>query len=294
MKKIGFIGLGKMGSPMARNLYQAGHEVAVYNRDPEKAAVLQEQGVLVAQSMQEVVYKKDVVITMLSDDVAVQEVIAGEDGVLDYIESPTVLVDMSTVSPDTSLLIAEMAREMGIDMVDAPVSGSVNAAESGNLLILTGGHPETFATLQDVFSVLGKESYYFGENGSGCRAKLVINLMLGMAMQGISEALVLAEKFGLDRSRIIDMMQQSAVASPFLGFKRHSLINEEFPAAFALKHMHKDLGLILEQARKNGSVLPATSAAYQTHMATMNQGKGNEDMASIFAELLYQSGVKNS
>lgn len=292
MKRIGFIGLGNMGSPMARNLYQAGHEVVVYNRTSDAALLLQEQGIPVVSSIADVVRGKDIVITMLANDEAVKEVILGDEGVLDYLQDPTLLVDMSTVSPDTSKELAEIAREIGITMVDAPVSGSVNAAESGNLLILVGGNRSTFEELQEVFSVLGKESIYFGENGAGSRAKLVINLLLGMTMQGISESLVLAEKFGLDRSKVLDMMQQAAVASPFLGFKRHSLINEEFPAAFALKHMHKDLGLILEQARENGSVLPATAAAYQTHMAAMNHGKGDLDMAVIFTELLDQSNGK--
>ncbi len=290
MKKIGFIGLGKMGSPMARNLYQAGHEVMVYNRTPERALSLQEQGIQVAQSIEEVVKGKDVVITMLSNDEALKEILIADDGVLDFIEEPTLLVDMSTVSPETSIMIAEMAKEMGITMLDAPVSGSVNAAEGGNLLVLVGGESQAYENLKDIFSVLGKESYYFGLNGAGSRAKLVINLMLGMTMQGICESLILAEKFGLDRPQIIDMMQQSALASPFLGFKRHSLITENFPAAFALKHMHKDFGLILEEARKNGAVLPATSAAYQTHKSAINHDMGNQDMAVIFAELLQQSG----
>jgi len=290
MKKIGFIGLGKMGSPMARNLYQAGHEVIVYNRTPGPAQLLQEQGIQVAQRIEDVVKHKDVVITMLSNDEALEEIVLGEGGVLDYIEAPTRLVDMSTVSPDISITIANRAQEKGVTMLDAPVSGSVNAAESGNLLILVGGERQAFEELADVFAVLGKESYYFGSNGAGSRAKLVINLLLAMTMQGISESLILAEKFGLDRSQIIDMMQQSSLASPFLGFKRHSLITEDFPAAFALKHMYKDLGLILEEARKNGAVLPATSAAFQTHKAAMNHGMGDQDMAVIFAELLQQSG----
>lgn len=290
MKKIGFIGLGKMGSPMARNLYQAGHEVIVYNRTPGPAQLLQEQGIQVAQRIEDVVKHKDVVITMLSNDEALEEIVLGEGGVLDYIEAPTRLVDMSTVSPDISITIANRAQEKGVTMLDAPVSGSVNAAESGNLLILVGGERLAFEELADVFAVLGKESYYFGSNGAGSRAKLVINLLLAMTMQGISESLILAEKFGLDRSQIIDMMQQSSLASPFLGFKRHSLITEDFPAAFALKHMYKDLGLILEEARKNGAVLPATSAAFQTHKAAMNHGMGDQDMAVIFAELLQQSG----
>ncbi|WP_047154436.1 NAD(P)-dependent oxidoreductase [Aneurinibacillus tyrosinisolvens] len=292
-KKIAFIGMGNMGAPMALNLHKAGFEVTVYNRSAEKVLPLKEQGLHTVGSLQDAVMHKDVVITMLSNDAAVKEVITGDEGILDYIEAPTVLVDMSTVSPDTSGELAETAAQMGITMMDAPVSGSVNAAESGNLVILAGGKKEVFESLQDIFEVVGKASYYFGNNGSGSKAKLVINLLLGTTMQGISESLVLAEKFGLERTTVLDMMQQAAVASPFLGFKRNLLLEEQYPAAFSLKHMHKDLGLILGQAREIGSVLPATSAAYQSYSAAMNHNMADMDMAAVFAELLSQSGAKN-
>ncbi|MED4727720.1 NAD(P)-dependent oxidoreductase [Aneurinibacillus migulanus] len=291
-KRIGFIGLGNMGVPMALNLHKAGFYVTVYNRTYEKALPLQEHGLKVAQSLDDAVREKDIVITMLANDEAVEEIIAGDDGILDYIEAPTLLVDMSTVSPDTSCMLADTAKEMGITMLDAPVSGSVNSAETANLVILAGGPKEAFDTLQDVFQAMGKVSLYFGENGSGEKAKLVINLLLGMTMQGISESLVLAEKFGLDRNIVLDMIQQTTVATPFFGFKRELLAKEEYPAAFALKHMLKDFGLVLEQAHKNGSVLPATSAAYQSYASAANHGLKDMDMAAVFAELLHASGVK--
>ena len=293
-KRIGFIGLGNMGSPMAVNLHKAGFDVTVYNRTPDKAHALGEQGLRVAELLEDAVREKDVVITMLANDEAVEQMIVGDSSILDYIEAPTVLVDMSTISPDTSCMLANTAREMGITMVDAPVSGSTNAAESAGLVILYGGPRDIFDELADVFAAMGKASLYFGENGSGSKAKLVINLLLGMTMQGISESLVLAEKFGLERTTVLDMMQQAAVSSPFLGFKRPSLEKEDYPAAFALKHMHKDLGLVLEQARRNGSILPATAAAYQSYAAAMNHGMEEQDMAAVFAELLAQSGAQNT
>jgi 3-hydroxyisobutyrate dehydrogenase len=291
LKRIGFIGMGTMGTPMALNLLKAGFEVTVYNRSKDRLAALRDQGLTIADSLSEAVIGKEAVITMLSNDAAVKEVVTGDDGIMDYIEAPTVLVDMSTVSPETSTTLSEVAKEMGITMIDAPVSGSSNAAQGGSLVILGGGNQEVYESLKDVFAAMGKASYYFGESGSGSKAKLVINLMLGITMQGISEALVLAEKFFLDRATVVDMMQQAAVASPFLSFKKDLLLKEEFPVAFALKHMHKDLGLILEQARDNGSVLPATSAAYQSYTAAMNHQTEDVDMAAVFAELLQQSGV---
>ncbi|WP_027415085.1 NAD(P)-dependent oxidoreductase [Aneurinibacillus terranovensis] len=292
MKKVGFIGMGMMGAPMALNLHKAGFDVTVYNRSKERLQPLKEKGLTVAETLVDVVKEKDVVITMLSNDEAVKEVVTGDNGIIEYIEAPTILVDMSTVSPDTSIFLAGVAKEMGVTMIDAPVSGSSNAAENGTLVILGGGDKQVFESIGDVFRAMGKTTLYFGENGSGSKAKLVINLMLGITMQGISESLVLAEKFFLDRGLVLEMMQQAAVASPFLGFKKDSLLREEYPAAFALKHMHKDLGLILGQARENGSVLPATSAAYQSYTAAMNHQMEDMDMAAVFSELLQQSGVE--
>ncbi|MFT9848128.1 NAD(P)-dependent oxidoreductase [Aneurinibacillus sp. REN35] len=292
-KKIGFIGLGNMGVPMALNLHKAGHDVTVYNRTHEKALPLMEYGLNVAQELGDAIREKDVVITMLADDQAVEKMVVGDGGILDYIEAPTKLIDMSTISPDTSRMLAETASEFGITMLDAPVSGSVNAAESANLVLLVGGNKEAFDELQDVFQAMGKASFYFGENGSGESAKLVINLLLGMTMQGISESLVLAEKLGLDRGMIIEMMQQTAVATPLLGFKRELLLKESYPASFALKHMRKDFGLVLEQAHKTGSVLPAAAAAHQSYTSASNHGMQDMDMAAVFAELLHLSGIKN-
>lgn len=291
-KRIGFIGLGNMGVPMALNLHKAGHDVTVYNRTYEKALPLTEHGLTVAKELADAVREKDAVITMLADDQAVEQMIMGDGGILEYVEAPTKLIDMSTISPDTSRMLAETAAEFGITMLDAPVSGSVNAAESATLVLLVGGAKEAFEELQDVFQAMGKASFYFGENGSGENAKLVINLLLGMTMQGISESLVLAEKLGLERGMVIEMMQQTAVATPLLGFKRELLMKEEFPAAFALKHMRKDFGLVLEQAHKSGSVLPAAAAAHQTYTAAANHGMRDMDMSAVFAELLQLSGIK--
>jgi 3-hydroxyisobutyrate dehydrogenase-like beta-hydroxyacid dehydrogenase len=199
---------------------------------------------------------------------------------------------MSTVSPDTSLTLFEAMKQKHVTFIDAPVSGDSNAAKRASLVILAAGPKETVESLHELFSAMGKALYYFGENGNGSRAKLVINLMLGLTMQAIAEALVLAEKFSLDRGTILHMMQQTAVASPFLEFKKELLLKEEFPIAFALKHMQKDLGLILEQAQKTGGVLPATSAVFQTYTAARNHGMGDLDLSAVFQELLRQSGIE--
>ncbi|RAL22681.1 NAD(P)-dependent oxidoreductase [Thermoflavimicrobium daqui] len=291
MKKIGFIGIGAMGAPMALNLHNAGFDVTVFNRTKERIVTLKEKGISIGLDIAHTVQDKDIVITMLSNDEAVKQVVLGEKGVLKHIAPTTILVDMSTVSPDTSLTIATAMKQKGVSFIDAPVSGDSNAAKRAGLVVLGGGDLQVFESLQSVFSAIGKASYYFGENGSGSRAKLVINLLMGVTMQGISEALVLAEKFNLDRKTVLQMMKQTAVASPFIGFKEELLMAEKFPIAFALKHMHKDLELILEQARKTEaeSALPATMATHQSYTNALNSGFGEMDVSAVFKQLLMES-----
>jgi 3-hydroxyisobutyrate dehydrogenase len=290
-KRIGFIGAGTMGAPMAENLYRAGFPVTVYNRTRAKLTPLMEKGLATADDLAGAVADKDVIITMLSDDAAVKEVVLGDEGVLTHCRPGTVLIDMSTVSPDTAIEISQRSKENGVHTLDAPVSGSQNAAQSAQLVVLAGGDQHVFSEMSDVFAALAKASYYFGGPGSGAKAKLVVNLLLAVTMQGISEALVLAESFGLKREQILEMMQQTVLASPFLTFKRELLSRGEFPAAFALKHMHKDLGLITEQARTRQAILPATTSVQQTYTAALNHGRGEQDMAAVFAELLHQAGL---
>ncbi|WP_044642123.1 NAD(P)-dependent oxidoreductase [Risungbinella massiliensis] len=289
MRKIGFIGIGMMGEPMVLNLQNAGFHVTAYNRTKAKLTHLQSQGVHTTDCLEQAVRGKEIVILMLSDDRAVAEMWAKEDGIATYVTPGTICINMSTVSPDLTSQLAKQAEEKGIEWLDAPVSGSSNAAQSANLVILVGGKKEVYEQSKEVFQALGKASYYFGAAASGAKAKLVVNLMMGMYMQGLAESLVLAQKAGLDRSTVLEMLGDAAVGAPFLQFKKELLLDENYETMFALKHMYNDFGLILEEARKNGSVLPATSATNQAYIAAMNHGLGELDLSAIFAELMQQS-----
>ncbi|MBO8170524.1 MAG: NAD(P)-dependent oxidoreductase [Bacillaceae bacterium] len=283
--KIGFIGLGNMGKPMSMNLQQDGFELTVFNRTREKMIPLQEMGVRTAENLSEAVKGQDVVITMLSDDRAVKDVVLSEDGIAGHVAPGTVLIDMSTVSPSTSEEIASICREKGIHFLDAPVSGSVNAAESRNLVFLVGGEKHTYEKSQPIFESLGKCHFYFGPAGSGEKAKLVVNLLLGVTMQGISEAVLLADRAGLERETVLDMMKETVLSSPLMNFKIPLYLKDEYPAAFALKLMAKDLGLIGELANQTGSNLPVASISQKTFEQAVAEGKGDLDMAGIIRYL---------
>lgn len=289
--RIGWIGLGNMGIPMAGNLLRAGYHLTVYNRTPQKASPLVEAGAHTAVTPKQLAQVSDIVITMLANAVALHEVYSGEEGLLAGLDSGGTVIDMSTIGHAEAVKVAGLMEERGISFIDAPVSGSVKPAEDGQLVILAGGDQTAVDRCRPLFAVLGKETLYFGENGTGNLAKLVINLLLGITMQGIAESLVLAEKMGLDRQLVIKMMSLSAVNTPMLGVKTPGLLSESFPAAFALKWMEKDLGLAMETARGLTASLPLAANASATYTAAKARGDGELDVAAILLQLKAQSGL---
>ena len=292
LPKLGWIGLGNMGIPMVANLLAAGYDVTVYNRTLDKAEGLRAKGAQVAATAQELVQRVDIVITMLSDSATVEAVLFGEGGAAAAMRAGQTLIDMSTIAPESSRSIASRLQAQGVGFLDAPVSGSVKPATDGTLVILVGGDKELYETCSPIFRVLGKATYHFGANGQGSNAKLAVNLMLGITMQGLSEALVLAEKTGLDRQTVLDMFNNTAIASPILSLKTPGILANHFDAAFALKHMEKDFGLALEAAKQAEAALPATSAAHQTFVAAKANGLGDKDIAAILLQLEAMSGLK--
>ncbi|MGG3572917.1 NAD(P)-dependent oxidoreductase [Bacillus gobiensis] len=289
MLKIGWIGLGYMGTPMAKNVLKAGNTLYVYNRTKEKAQGLANEGAILCETPQELTEKSDVIITMLTDGAAVKDVLEQEEGILAGLDHSKIVIDMSTVSPEDSVLFSELVRTKEAAFIDAPVSGSVKPAEDGTLVILPGGNAEDIQKVQPIFDILGKKTVHFGENGKGASAKLVINLLLGITMQGASEALLLAEKLGLEKESTLEMILASAVGTPLVTGKKQLFEKEEFPAAFMLKLMSKDLGLALKEADKNGTSLPLTKAADQTYGSAKEHGKGELDLSAVFLELKEQN-----
>jgi 3-hydroxyisobutyrate dehydrogenase len=282
-KKIGFIGLGNMGNPMVKNLVKAGFEVTVYNRTKEKALALQaETEVKVADKPQDLAAEVDVIISMLSNDAAVKEVYTGNYGIFQSATTkPLILIDMSTVSPETTRALAATAADHGIDYLDAPVSGSVKPATDGQLVIMVGGKESAFKQVEQVFAALGKSATLLGESGSGNIAKLAINLFLAITIQGLSEAVLLASNNGIQPEALLPLINASAIGSGITKIKTDNIIQDNYQAAFALKLLRKDLGL----AEQIGMQSPAGITVAQSFQQAMEMGFGEEDMVAIYKHL---------
>ncbi|HEY4286874.1 MAG TPA: NAD(P)-dependent oxidoreductase [Puia sp.] len=282
-KRIGWIGLGNMGLPMVKNLLRAGFEVIVYNRTAGKAAPLKELGASLAGSPRELWAKADKVITMVADDAALKQVHDGPDGllagvgVLGAAASGRVVIDMSTVSPATTRELAAKLAAKGVDYLDAPVSGSVKPAELGQLVILVGGKKAVYESARPVFEKLGKASFYLGEQGSGNNAKLAINLFLSFTMQGLAEAVNFAREKGVAPAEMMAVINESAVSSAFAKLKTPNFVNDQYPAAFALKLMAKDLRLVKEQ----GMHSPGGLVVEESFRQATAEGLGEEDLSAI-------------
>lgn len=286
--KIGWIGLGHMGLPMVRNLLSAGYPVTVYNRTPAKAQSL---GCPVAATPAALAAASDVVVTMLADDASQEAVLFGQDGVAAGLSAGKTVVNMGTISPDASRDHAARLGAKGVDVLDAPVSGSVKPATDGTLLILVGGETPVFARCQPIFEVLGQRSFHFGGHGQGANAKLAVNMMLGLTLQALGEAVVLGTKTGLDKAMLLDMIGSAAVASPIIAMKTPSIKAGEFPAAFPLKHMAKDFRLAVAAAEKAGASVPITRAATRTFGDAEGSGLGDADIMAVLAQLRKESGL---
>jgi 3-hydroxyisobutyrate dehydrogenase len=281
--KIGFIGLGNMGVPMVRNLIKAGFEVKVYNRNESKAKdFATEQGIQAVAAPADLLPDADVIISMLSDDNAVKGVYSGENGIFTASpEKDLVVIDMSTVAPATSRQLAGEAAAVGIDYVDAPVSGSVKPATDAQLVIMAGGKAEVFEKIKPILLALGKSATLLGDHGSGNVAKLAINLFLGITMQGLSESVVFAAQHGIEPAALLPLINESAVGSGITKIKTTNIVNRDFSPAFALKLLRKDIRL----AEDMGLQSPAGLTLAHTLQAAIESGFGEEDMVAIFKQV---------
>ncbi|WP_411348367.1 NAD(P)-dependent oxidoreductase [Paenibacillus sp. WLX2291] len=285
MSNVAWIGTGHMGLPMAQRLQQAGYSLHVYNRTADKAAPLKQAGATLHSSPGAAAAEADTIFIMLTKGDTVQQVLDGEDGILNHVRAGSYIVNMSTISPGEARAFAQSVQQKGAIYLDAPVSGSVAPAQQGQLVILAGGTANAVQHCQPYFDMLGKHTIHFGDVGAGNSAKLSINLMLGITMQGIAEALVIGEHAGLKREQLIEMIGQSAVATPMLNAKKDSLLQEDFPSAFMIRLLSKDLGLLMDEARRDGVDLPLAAAADRTFADATEHGKGELDMAAILLEL---------
>ena len=292
MKHVAFLGLGNMGRPMAANLLKAGFPVTVYNRSIARTQELVQLGASAAATIPEAVQGTEVIITMVSDNAAVQEVILGEDGVLSAMIPGQILIDMSTVSPDISRQMAAATQAAGVDYLDAPVSGSIKPATEGTLVILVGGDAEVYTRCLPIFQAMGKAIFHLGPNGAGSHMKVCMNALLGVIMQSIGEVTMLAEKGGLTREQMLNVINVSACQTPIAKIKTPAYLADQYPAAFALKHMTKDFGFAMEQAQKLQVAMPIISAGNETFKGALNLGYGDLDIAGIIKMLERLSGVR--
>ncbi|WP_281868819.1 NAD(P)-dependent oxidoreductase [Brevibacillus parabrevis] len=278
---IGWIGLGNMGVPMASNLLSAGYAVRVWNRSPEKAAPLVALGAKQTESLAQLVDECDVLFTMVSDDEAVKAIYTGTDGLLSARVSGKLAIDMSTIAPETSRFLAEQSKKVGLRFLDAPVSGSVGPAKEAQLVIMVGGEKADYDVAKPMLDKLGKAAVYLGSHGAGTSAKLAINLLLGITVQGVAETLLFARSLGIDTEQMLEIISQSAVGTPLIRGKAASILADDFPAAFALKHMAKDLRL----AREAGVATPLAESAQATYRHALEEGLGELDLMAILRHL---------
>lgn len=285
MSRIGFIGLGTMGTPMAMNLLKAGFSTQVWNRTASKMEPLVKLGAKAGKGPAHVAAEVDVVITMVSQPKDVEAVVLGPDGVVEGLEAGAVLIDMSTVSPMTSRTLAAAVTTKQAEFLDAPVVGSKGPATKGALVILVGGLPTTLERCRPILSAMGKTIIHAGGVGMGASLKLATNLMLAHLAAGFAEGLLLVQRVGLDPKRYLEVLEASTFRSPWYQAKGVAMITRDFAAHFALKHMHKDLRLMGELAAEVKTTLPITTAIAALFAQSEAAGCADLDYSAILAQL---------
>ncbi len=286
--KIGFIGLGIMGSRMAANLQKKGHELVVHNRTKRKADQLIAGGAVWAPTPAEVARQAGVLITMLSKPDAVAETaLIGKNGFLGHLAAKSLWIDCSTVNPSFSKLMALEAQQRKVRFLDAPVAGSKGPAEQAQLVFYVGGDKADVEEARPLFEAMGKAVHHIGGHGMGTAMKMVNNLIVAQAMVAFSEAAVLGESLGISRELLFNTLLGSPVAAPFLSFKRGKLESGDFAAEFPLQWMHKDMQLIAETAYETGTAMPAANVVKELYALAVRKGLGEEDFSAVY-KLLHE------
>jgi 3-hydroxyisobutyrate dehydrogenase len=278
---VGVLGLGHMGSRIAAKLLDAGCEVTVWDRSLEARRMLEERGASTADTPRELAERVDVVLASLADDDAVRAVALGDSGALTGIRPGSVYVECSTVSPEMIQELGVAGRQRDASVVDACISGSTSAVEAGAVVVLAGGDAQAVDRVRPVLDPWSKTVLHMGANGTGVATKLAVNLILGVEMQAIAEAIVLGEAQGVERGTLIDALGKTAVIADAHRAKLENAKKGEYPAAFPARLMRKDFQLILEQARDRGIELPAAQAAARAAEEDAPRERGDEDFSAI-------------
>ncbi len=292
MAKVGFIGLGVMGSQMVDRLLSKGHTVTGYNRTRAKAEWLVKKGMQWADSPRAVANSSDYVFAMVTNAAAIQAVADGPAGLLAGLSTGKIFIDMSTVSPAVSRALVAKVRAAGADMVDAPVSGSVITLQQGKLSVMVGGRKETFEAIKTLLLDIGPKVTYVGDNGLALSMKIAINLSLAVQMLAFSEGVLLAEKSGIAREVAVDVLTHSAVASPMIQYRGPFVLQQPEEAWFDVNMMQKDMVLAMDLGRQLEVPLPTTAASNEILTAARGMGFTKYDFACMFDVLATLSGVK--
>jgi 2-hydroxy-3-oxopropionate reductase len=278
---VGLIGLGLMGKPMARNLLKAGFPLIVWNRTKERGSDLLGEGAKWGASPREVAEQSDVLITIVSDPPAVEQVLWGENGAFDGLRKGSLYIDSSTVSPELARRAGRACSERGVNYLDAPVTGGTWGAEKGELVFMIGGKLADLERAKPILEAVGKRFFLLGPNGAGQTVKLAMNMILALEVEALAEALALVTKAGVAGERLIEVMQSSMARAAVLDVKAPLILKKDYAPSFPLRLMHKDMRLALELARQEGVELPAGAAAYATYSAVKDAAKEDLDYAAV-------------
>ncbi len=295
MAKLGFLGLGLMGYPMARNLLKAGHDVALWSNSGGKAEKLAaEAGGKVCASPAEVAKDAECVFICVGNSAMSETVILGPGGIKESARKGSVVVDCSTVSPSSSRHVGEELAKIGVDFLGAPCTGSTPGATNGTLTFMVGGNEKVFERVRPWFEAMGKKLYYCGGPGMGLHAKLTQNLVLSNILQAFNEGIVLSTKAGMDPKLMLDILDNSAAKSGLINYKAPFILRRDFETNFSVKWMHKDIGLMLDSAAELNVPLPLTAITRQIFQAAISTGHGDEDICSTIKVLEGIVGVEVS
>jgi len=292
MAILGFVGLGVMGSEMVLRLLDGGHTVTGYNRTRSKAGRLIEKGMKWAGSPREVATASDFTFSMVTNSPALEMIVEGPDGILAGLAPGKVLIDMSTVSPEFSRAVAAKVRAKGGDMVDAPVSGSVITLQEGRLSVMVGGRRDTFDRVMPLLLDIGPKVTYVGDNGLALVMKIAANLSLAVQMLAFSEGILLAEKSGISREVAVDVLINSAIASPMVKYRGPFVLKLPAEAWFNVNMMQKDMLLALDLGRALDVPLPTTAITNEFLTSARGMGLVQEDFAVLFDVLASMTGIK--
>jgi 3-hydroxyisobutyrate dehydrogenase len=289
--RLGFVGIGYMGRPIARRLLESGFKLTTYDLDVTKADELIQYGGKVAQSVSELSSSCNVVLSCLPSDKAVLDIYRGPGGIFANARQGSLSIDLSTVFPETSQELSRLGAQRGVAVLDVTISGSTPAAENGLLTLFGGGDKEYFDAAESIFRTIARRYFYLGPSGAGATMKLVVNALLGIGMQGIAEAVALGEKAGLDRNLLLTVLSETAVVAPAHVGKLERAMKGDYSPQFPIRLMNKDFGLILNLAASLGVRMPAAEAAFEINARQSDQGR-EQDFSAVILQMEQQARLE--